>query len=94
MAETASKVGEKCEREIDADGAVATPGLFDLHTHLNAQVGWDPQLTPVSWHGVTTALIGNCGVTFAPVRPDGKEVLAAMRRGHPRNAILTGLRWD
>lgn len=51
---------------IDARGLVVAPGFVDIHTHLDAQIGWDPDLTPVSWHGVTTALLGDCGVT--PVR--------------------------
>ena len=70
---------------------------MDLHTHLDAQIGWDPQMTPVSWHGVTTALLGNCGVTFAPCKPQDVELLAAMMEtveDIPKNAILTGLPWD
>ena len=59
-------VAEPGVREIDARGHAVTPGFVDIHTHLDAQIGWDPFLTPVSWHGVTTALLGNCGVTFAP----------------------------
>lgn len=85
------------KREIDADGLVVTPGFVDLHTHLDAQIGWDPALTPASWHGVTTALMGNCGVTFAPVRDDAKETLAGMMESVediPRAAILEGLPWD
>ena len=84
-------------REIDAEGHVVTPGFVDLHTHFDAQAGWDPLLTPVSWHGVTTALFGNCGVTFAPCKPADREFLAAMMEtveDIPRNAILTGLPWD
>ncbi|MDA1073359.1 MAG: amidohydrolase family protein [Proteobacteria bacterium] len=76
-----SKIGVVESRgfdEINADGLAVTPGFVDLHTHLDAQVGWDPDLTPVSWHGVTTALLGNCGVTFAPVRPKDHEFLAGM----------------
>ena len=65
-------------REIDAEGHAVTPGFIDLHTHLDAQVGWDPALTPVVWHGVTTALLGNCGVTFAPCKPADRKVLAGM----------------
>ena len=83
-------------REIDAAGCLVTPGFVDLHTHLDAQIGWDPDLTPVSWHGVTTALMGNCGVTFAPCKPADRPFLAAMMEtveDIPRQAILTGLPW-
>ena len=91
------RVGGKGRREIDASGLAVTPGFVDLHTHLDAQIGWDPQMTPVSWHGVTTALLGNCGVTFAPCRPKDVELLAAMMEtveDIPKEAILTGLPWD
>ena len=91
------KVGGKGKQEIDAKGLAVTPGFVDLHTHLDAQIGWDPSLTPVSWHGVTTALLGNCGVTFAPCKPDDVELLAGMMEtveDIPKNAILTGLPWD
>jgi N-acyl-D-aspartate/D-glutamate deacylase len=84
-------------REIDATGLAVTPGFIDLHTHLDAQVGWDPFMTSSSWHGVTTVLMGNCGVSFAPVRPDDKEFLAEMMESVediPREAILNGLDWD
>ena len=83
--------------EIDAQGQVVSPGFVDLHCHLNAQVGWDPALTPVSWHGVTSVLMGNCGVTFAPCKPTDQELLAGMMEtveDIPKNAILTGLPWD
>ena len=85
------------KREIDATGLAVTPGFVDLHTHLDAQIGWDPEMTPVSWHGVTTALLGNCGVTFAPCKPKDVELLAAMMEtveDIPKNAILTGLPWN
>ena len=81
------QVSGKGRREIDAQGLAVTPGFVDLHTHLDAQIGWDPQMTPVSWHGVTTALLGNCGVTFAPCKPDDVELLGGDdgdRRGHPQ----------
>ena len=52
------------KREIDAEGMTVTPGFIDLHTHLDAQIGWDQDLTPVSQHGVTTAMMGNCGVRY------------------------------
>lgn len=85
------------DQEIDATGLVVTPGFVDLHTHLDAQVGWDPYMTSSSWHGVTTVLMGNCGVTFAPVRPDTRQFLAEMMESVediPRQAILEGLPWD
>ena len=91
------KVDGKGNQEIDAKGLAVTPGFVDLHTHLDAQIGWDPSLTPVSWHGVTTALLGNCGVTFAPCKPQDVELLAGMMEtveDIPKNAILTGLPWD
>ena len=91
------EVGGKGKQEVDARGLAVTPGFVDLHTHLDAQIGWDPQMTPVSWHGVTTALLGNCGVTFAPCKPQDVELLAAMMEtveDIPKNAILTGLPWD
>ncbi|HXW85104.1 MAG TPA: amidohydrolase family protein [Candidatus Binataceae bacterium] len=81
---------------IDARAMTVSPGFIDLHTHLDAQIGWDPDLTPVSWHGVTTALLGNCGVTFAPCRPTDRELLAGMMEtveDIPRHAILSGLPW-
>ncbi|MCY3840978.1 MAG: amidohydrolase family protein, partial [Gammaproteobacteria bacterium] len=73
---TVGKVDGKGKQEIDAKGLAVTPGFVDLHTHLDAQIGWDPSLTPVSWHGVTTALLGNCGVTFAPCKATDREFLA------------------
>ena len=72
------RVEGDAKKVIDATGKMVTPGFIDIHTHLDAQIGWDPDMTPVSWHGVTTALIGNCGVTFAPCKPDDREFLAAM----------------
>jgi N-acyl-D-amino-acid deacylase len=90
------KIASKGAEEIDADGLTVTPGFIDLHTHLDAQIGWDPDLTPISWHGVTTALMGNCGVTFAPCKPKDREFLAAMMESVediPRQAIMSGLPW-
>jgi N-acyl-D-aspartate/D-glutamate deacylase len=94
---TVGDVGGGARREIDAEGHLVTPGFVDLHTHLDAQIGWDPACRPVSWHGVTTALLGNCGVTFAPCRPGDRELLAGMMEtveDIPKQAILGGLPWD
>ena len=90
-------VAQTGKEEIDAAGHAVTPGFIDLHTHLDAQIGWDPHMTSVTWHGVTTALLGNCGVTFAPCRAEDREFLAGMMEtveDIPKHAILTGLPWD
>jgi N-acyl-D-amino-acid deacylase len=89
--------GTEADREIDAAGLTVSPGFVDLHTHFDAQVGWDPFMTSSSWHGVTTALIGNCGMSFAPVGPGGEAYLAEMMESVediPRDAILGGIPWD
>ena len=87
----------RARRTIDATGRLVTPGFVDIHTHLDAQPAWDPLPTSSCWHGVTSVVIGNCGVTFAPVQPGGKEFLAEMMESVediPRQAILDGLPWD
>ncbi len=84
-------------REIAADGLVVTPGFVDIHTHLDAQIMWDPIGTSSCWHGVTSVVMGNCGITFAPCRPDDRATLAGMMESVediPCDAILGGLPWD
>ena len=61
------RVDGTAAREIDADGALVTPGFVDIHAHYDGQATWDNRLQPSSWHGVTTVVMGNCGVGFAPV---------------------------
>src|SRR5689334_3295993 len=68
-------------RTIDADGALVTPGFVDIHTHYDGQATWDARLQPSSDHGVTTVVMGNCGVGFAPVRPTDHERLVELMEG-------------
>ena len=68
-------------REIHADGRLVLPGWVDIHTHYDGQATWDPELTPSSWHGVTTAVFGNCGVGFAPLRPGSEDYLINLMEG-------------
>jgi N-acyl-D-aspartate/D-glutamate deacylase len=75
------EVAEPGRREIDATGQLVTPGFVDIHTHYDGQVVWDPALSPSSWHGVTSIVMGNCGVGFAPVRPDRHEFLISVMEG-------------
>ncbi|MCB0998835.1 MAG: amidohydrolase family protein [Acidimicrobiales bacterium] len=84
-------------RELDADGLLVTPGFVDIHTHYDAQASWDPYLTPSSWHGVTTVVMGNCGVGFAPAAPDRHDWLIALMEGVediPGSAMTEGITWD
>jgi N-acyl-D-amino-acid deacylase len=83
-------------QEIDAVGRVVTPGFVDIHTHYDGQVTWDPTLSPTSWHGVTTLVVGNCGVGFAPVEPGRREWLIGLMEGVediPGTALHEGIRW-
>lgn len=84
-------------RVIDADGRLVTPGWVDVHTHYDAQVSWDPWLTPSSWHGVTTVVMGNCGVGFAPADPGRHEWLIELMEGVediPGSAMTEGITWE
>jgi len=84
-------------RELDADGRLVTPGFVDLHTHLDAHLGWEPLATSSCWHGVTSVVLGSCGVTFAPCKPEDRRYLAELMESVediPAEAIMTGLDWD
>ena len=85
------------KKEIDARGNLVTPGWVDIHTHYDGQVCWDPYLTPSSWHGVTTVVMGNCGVGFAPVKPGDENFLIQLMEGVediPGSALHEGIEWD
>lgn len=94
------KVGEvleHAESEIDAKGKLVTPGWVDIHTHYDGQATWDPILAPSSWHGVTTVVMGNCGVGFAPVKPNDREFLIELMEGVediPGAALSEGINWQ
>jgi N-acyl-D-aspartate/D-glutamate deacylase len=93
-------VGEVAGRgttEIDAEGLVVAPGFVDVHTHYDGQATWAEQLTPSSWHGVTTVVTGNCGVGFAPCRPEDHDMLVRLMEGVediPGAVLSEGLSWD
>ncbi|MDP3279160.1 MAG: amidohydrolase family protein [Deltaproteobacteria bacterium] len=81
---------------IDAEGAMVTPGFVDLHCHYDGQVSWDPDLLPAVLHGVTTCIMGNCGVGFAPVRPHDRQRLIELMEGVediPGSALAEGIQW-
>ncbi len=75
------KVAGSGAEEIDAKGKLVTPGFVDIHTHYDAQAIWDDHLAPSSWHGVTTAVMGNCGVGFAPCKPADQQKLVELMEG-------------
>ncbi|WP_374579181.1 amidohydrolase family protein [Phenylobacterium sp.] len=95
-----AKVGavpEPGRREIDAKGLLVTPGWVDIHTHYDGQATWDSYLSPSCWHGVTTVVMGNCGVGFAPARPDRHEWLIGIMEAVediPGSALAEGMAWD
>jgi len=95
-----TKVGlveDQGKEEIDAKGHLVTPGWVDIHTHYDGQVCWDSYLTPSCWHGVTTVVMGNCGVGFAPVKPGTEEFLVQLMEGVediPGTALHEGVTWD
>ncbi|MEW6471281.1 MAG: amidohydrolase family protein [Actinomycetota bacterium] len=91
------RLGGRARREIAADGLLITPGFVDNHTHYDGQATWDDELAPSVWHGVTTVVMGNCGVGFAPARRDQHELLIELMEGVediPGSALAEGITWD
>ena len=90
-------VADPGREELDATGLAVTPGFVDVHTHYDGQVTWDPLLTPSIWHGVTTVVMGNCGVGFAPAAPDRHDWLIGLMEGVegiPGASLREAIRWD
>ena len=91
-----ARLDRTAARVVDAEGLLLTPGFVDIHTHFDGQVCWDKQVTPSSWHGVTTVVMGNCGVGFAPVRPGSEDELIELMESVediPGTALHDGIPW-
>ena len=89
-------ITETAQQTIDADGALVTPGFIDIHTHYDGQASWDETFSPSIYHGVTTVVMGNCGVGFAPVRKGEEQRLINLMEGVeeiPGAALAEGVRW-
>ncbi|MEM8500960.1 MAG: amidohydrolase family protein [Pseudomonadota bacterium] len=90
-------VEERAAQEFDATGRIVTPGFVDAHTHYDGQITWDPYLSPSTYHGVTTAIMGNCGVGFAPCKPEQRDWLIGLMEGVediPGTALHEGIEWQ
>ncbi len=98
--QTITEIGNNISQgrqELNADGLLVTPGFVDIHTHYDGQVSWDSEITPSVWHGVTTVVMGNCGVGFAPVRPGSEDWLIGLMEGVediPGAALAEGIEWE
>jgi len=91
------RIAGRGREEIDAKGKIVTPGFVDIHTHYDGQATWDQHLTPSAWHGVTTAVMGNCGVGFAPCRANDHDMLIRLMEGVediPGVVLTEGLKWN
>jgi N-acyl-D-amino-acid deacylase len=99
LGDTIAAVGEidgSAKETLDAKGALLTPGWVDHHTHYDGQVTWDPYFTPSGWHGVTTVVMGNCGVGFAPCKAEQRDWLVQVMEGVediPGSALHEGIQW-
>ncbi len=91
------KIKDGASKTIDAAGCVVAPGFIDPHTHYDAQICWDPAISPSSWHGVTSVVMGNCGVGIAPCRPEAREIATrdlVNVEGIPFEVLERGITWD
>lgn len=96
IAEVGGSISGAAKETIDADGAIVAPGWVDLHTHYDGQVSWDTEMAPSSHNGVTTVVMGNCGVGFAPVPPGEEQALIELMEGVediPGSALFEGMEW-
>jgi N-acyl-D-aspartate/D-glutamate deacylase len=94
---TVGEVSAPGREEIDASGKIVAPGWVDIHTHYDGQATWDAEMAPSSWHGVTTVVMGNCGVGFAPAKPDRRQWLISLMEGVediPGTALAEGMTWN
>jgi N-acyl-D-aspartate/D-glutamate deacylase len=91
------KVEGSAKKTVNADGLMVAPGWVDIHTHYDGQASWDPLMTPSSWHGVTTAVMGNCGVGFAPAHPHQRQWMLELMEGVediPGAVLQEGVKWE
>src|SRR5436309_6000764 len=91
------RIRERGRETLDAEGHVVAPGFVDGHTHLDAQVFWDPMATSTSWHGVTSVVMGNCGFTLAPCREDEADLMfRSLERAEDmdRSTLVEGVPWQ
>jgi len=91
------KVTESGKKTIDATDMIVSPGFVDPHTHYDAQICWDPLISCTSWHGITSVVMGNCGVGVAPCKPDNREVTTwdlTNFEAIPFDSLSKGVTWD
>ena len=96
VVEVSTDLGE-AQKVYDASACYVAPGFIDIHTHYDGQATWDQEMAPSSWHGVTTVVMGNCGVGFAPAAPDRHDWLIGLMEGVediPGSALSEGMSWN